>query len=86
MVKLFQGLLPVQFLNLTENEISQALFSNARQMVAQFNEKRIRTKENTWSFLYKPFSNLIDDILDHNYKNADSAQRKKNYQGAVSII
>lgn len=78
--------MPIEYLDLPDNEISLAIYSNARQMAAQFKEKERRTKQNTWSILYSPFTKLNVDILETYFNQADVAYKHANYLEAVSDL
>nr|CAD7401679.1 unnamed protein product [Timema cristinae] len=52
------GFLPREYLSLSEFEVSEAVFTNARQMAAQYNRKRELTESGTISLLYWPFPQL----------------------------
>ncbi|PSN41373.1 GPI ethanolamine phosphate transferase 1 [Blattella germanica] len=56
------GVLPRKYLNVSEHEMSQLMFSNARQMAAQFAKKREVTEAGTLSFLYKEYPSLSHNI------------------------
>nr|CAD7463153.1 unnamed protein product [Timema tahoe] len=52
------GFLPREYLSLSELEVSEAVFTNARQMAAQYNRKKELTESGTISILYRPFPQL----------------------------
>nr|CAD7406839.1 unnamed protein product [Timema poppensis] len=52
------GFLPREYLSLSEFEVSEAVFTNAQQMAAQYNRKRELTESGTISLLYRPFPQL----------------------------
>jgi hypothetical protein len=70
---LLQGILPRDYLDVTEHQLSELMFSNARQMVAQYNKKRELTRAGALSWIYREFSllsenketELIDQIRSH---------------------
>nr|CAD7442510.1 unnamed protein product [Timema bartmani] len=47
-----------EYLSLSELEVSEAVFTNARQMAAQYNRKKELTESGTISILYRPFPQL----------------------------
>jgi hypothetical protein len=70
---LLQGILPRDYLDVTEHQLSELMFSNARQMAAQYNKKRELTQAGALSWIYREFSllsenketELIDQIHSH---------------------
>jgi hypothetical protein len=70
---LLQGTLPQDYLSVTEHQLSELMFSNARQMAAQYNKKRELTEAGALSWIYREFSalsesketELIDQIHSH---------------------
>lgn len=81
---LLQGTLPRDYLEVTEHHLSELMFSNARQMVAQYNKKRQLTEAGSLSWIYREFSvlnrsketKLTDQIRSH--------IRAKRYTESVS--
>ena len=55
---LFQGTLPHDYLDVTERKLSELMFCNARQMVAQYNKKRELTEAGALPWIYREFSML----------------------------
>ncbi|PNF25229.1 hypothetical protein B7P43_G13894 [Cryptotermes secundus] len=80
------GTLPRDYLEVTEHHLSELMFSNARQMVAQYNKKRELTEAGSLSWIYKEFSvlnrsketKLTDQIRSH--------IRAKRYTESVSTF
>ncbi|XP_021913441.1 GPI ethanolamine phosphate transferase 1-like isoform X2 [Zootermopsis nevadensis] len=67
------GILPRDYLGVTEHKLSELMFSNARQMAAQYNKKRELAKAGALSWIYREFSllsenketELMDQIHSH---------------------
>jgi hypothetical protein len=70
---LLQGTLPRDYLGVTEHQLSELMFSNARQMAAQYNKKQELTQAGALSWIYREFSllsknketELMDQIHSH---------------------
>jgi hypothetical protein len=81
---LLQGTLPQDYLEVTEHHLSELMFTNARQMVAQYSKKRQVTEAGSLSWIYKEFpmmnrskeTKLTDQIHSH--------IRAKRYTDSVS--
>lgn len=71
-------------MDLAKTEIAQAVYANVRQIVAQFNQKRKQTQENSWRIFFKPFPKLNDKILEEKLKMVDVASKKQDYQTVVN--
>lgn len=52
------GTLPHDYLDVTERKLSELMFCNARQMVAQYNKKRELTEAGALPWIYREFSML----------------------------
>ncbi|XP_063241634.1 GPI ethanolamine phosphate transferase 1 [Bacillus rossius redtenbacheri] len=55
------GSLPKSYLDLPDLHLAEAMFTNARQMAAQFDKKRETVERKSVSWLYRPFPHLTED-------------------------
>lgn len=76
--------MPIDVLSMSEKDIANALFANARQIFAQYDEKRRRTEENSLSLLYKPFPTFSINDFHKMLASIETKITTKAYQGAVS--
>ncbi|CAG9796563.1 unnamed protein product [Diatraea saccharalis] len=49
------GRVPLEIMDLTIINKAKAIYSNSRQLAAQYDKKRQAVEENAWSILYKPY-------------------------------
>lgn len=59
-MSIFQGVLPLDYLDMSDEDKSAAILLNARQILAQYNKKRELVEETTLNILYTPFEKLSD--------------------------
>ena len=59
------GVLPVEYLNNTEEYIAENLFMNAQQILAQYEVKELFRKET--SLLFRPFTLLAGKVVTVSY-------------------
>ncbi|XP_049814682.1 GPI ethanolamine phosphate transferase 1 isoform X1 [Schistocerca nitens] len=79
------GLIPKEYLNFSSSDLSQAMFANAQQMLAQYKMRRQSVETGTLSFLYRPFAPLTKDkeneFLDEINKNIV----EKNFENVILL-
>uniref|UniRef100_A0A674E8J1 GPI ethanolamine phosphate transferase 1 n=1 Tax=Salmo trutta TaxID=8032 RepID=A0A674E8J1_SALTR len=59
-----QGVLPLQYLNNSDQFKAESMYSNAIQILEQFKVKMAQKKETTLSFLFTPYQSLMDHALE----------------------
>lgn len=78
---IFQGQLPSALLNMTLENKAKALYSNSRQMLSQYNKKRLDVEANAISILYQPYEpfdgNKVDEIISFTEKLIEDEQYEK---------
>ncbi|XP_069682129.1 GPI ethanolamine phosphate transferase 1 isoform X2 [Periplaneta americana] len=58
------GVLPQDYFNVSEHQLAELVFTNARQMAAQYKKKQELIKAGTLSWLYKEFPGLSESKED----------------------
>uniref|UniRef100_A0A674E7X6 GPI ethanolamine phosphate transferase 1 n=1 Tax=Salmo trutta TaxID=8032 RepID=A0A674E7X6_SALTR len=58
------GVLPLQYLNNSDQFKAESMYSNAIQILEQFKVKMAQKKETTLSFLFTPYQSLMDHALE----------------------
>jgi hypothetical protein len=81
---LLQGILPRDYLEVTEHQLSELMFSNARQMVAQYDKKRQLTEAGPLSWIYREFSVLSKSKETELMYQIHSHIRAKRFTESVS--
>lgn len=83
---MLQGILPRDYLGVTEHKLSELMFSNARQMAEQYNKKRELAKAGALSWIYREFSllskNKETELMDQIYSHISA----KRYIESVSTF
>uniref|UniRef100_A0A8C9AKU1 GPI ethanolamine phosphate transferase 1 n=1 Tax=Prolemur simus TaxID=1328070 RepID=A0A8C9AKU1_PROSS len=80
-----QGILPVDYLNNTDLFKAESMFTNAVQILEQFEVKMIQKKEVTLSFLFTPFKLLSDSKQLNILRKARSYIKQKKFDEVVSL-
>ncbi|XP_065058696.1 GPI ethanolamine phosphate transferase 1-like isoform X2 [Rhopilema esculentum] len=76
------GVLPVSFLNESEQFKAENLFRNARQILAQYKQKQLTVKEN--SFYFRPFV-LTGSLQEEFTRNISLLIRGKKFGDAMDV-
>ncbi|XP_045383342.1 GPI ethanolamine phosphate transferase 1 [Lemur catta] len=79
------GILPVDYLNNTDLFKAESMFTNAVQILEQFEVKMIQKKEVTLSFLFTPFKLLSDSKQLNILRKARSYIKQKKFDEVVSL-
>lgn len=79
------GVVPIEFLDIPEQDIAYALFANAQQMCTLFDEKQRRVEDNSWRLFFKPFLQLSPHDIQQSYHSISNAMESLLYQDAVSV-
>ena len=80
-----QGVLPVEYIGASDKYRANALFANAKQMLAQYQQKRLEKVEDSLPILYKPYPRLSQDKELEFIANIRSLIKSEKYKDAVSI-
>ncbi|CAH0405346.1 unnamed protein product [Chilo suppressalis] len=87
------GRVPLQIMNLSLSNKAKALYSNCRQLAAQYDRKRQDVEENACSILYKPYEPFnkekfkeIIDFTEILIKSEDIAENQKLIMLSEEII
>ncbi|XP_069324028.1 GPI ethanolamine phosphate transferase 1 [Eulemur rufifrons] len=79
------GILPVDYLNNTDLFKAESMFTNAVQILEQFEVKMTQKKEVTLSFLFTPFKLLSDSKQLNILRKAKSYIKQKKFDEVVSL-
>ncbi|XP_050344362.1 GPI ethanolamine phosphate transferase 1 [Nymphalis io] len=75
------GHLPIKLLNMTLLNKAKAIYSNCRQMISQYDKKRLDVEANAIKLLYKPFKlfdgNKVKEVIDLMEKLLNDRQYEK---------
>lgn len=83
---LLQGTLHIEYLATSDEYRSEALFANARQMLAQYQRKRIQKEEETMPIFYWPYTTLTPDKELEFIATIRNYLKTSQFDAAVSII
>lgn len=81
-----QGKLHIEYLGTTDEYKSEALFANARQMLAQYQQKRAQKEEDTLPMFYWPYTSLTPDRELESLGTIRNHLKNANYEDAVSSV
>ena len=81
-----QGTLPVEYLSGPLEYKAQALFANARQLLAQYRMRRMARQRAMLPMLYYPFKGLPMDAEVSYLARIHNALNRKNYKEVVSLM
>lgn len=81
-----QGKLHIEYLGTSDEYRSEALFANARQMLAQYQRKRIQKEEETLPIFYWPYTSLTPDKEVEFIATIRNYLKQSQFDAAVSII
>ncbi|KAL1513033.1 hypothetical protein ABEB36_002516 [Hypothenemus hampei] len=76
------GIVPLKYLNVPDEILSEIQLSNTLQLLELFNIKRNRTKENTLLFL--PYRGLTDNVLKDKLDFLTHLQRNKEFRMLIN--
>ncbi|XP_035665610.1 GPI ethanolamine phosphate transferase 1-like, partial [Branchiostoma floridae] len=77
------GTLPLDYLDNTDGFKAESLFTNARQVVEQFEVKMKQKRETTLSVFFIPYSDLTPSKQQNMLRNIVSLMQTQQYQKAI---
>ncbi|CAH1269894.1 PIGN [Branchiostoma lanceolatum] len=77
------GTLPLDYLDNTDGFKAESLFTNARQVVEQFEVKMKQRRETTLSMFFIPYSDLTPSKQQNMFRNIVSLIQAQEYQKAI---
>lgn len=83
---ILQGKLHIEYLSTSDEYRSEALFANARQMLAQYQRKRVQKEEETLPIFYWPYTTLTPDKELEIVATIRNYLKTAQYDAAVSIV
>ncbi|CAG4978608.1 unnamed protein product [Parnassius apollo] len=79
------GKLPVDLLNMTIPNKAKAVYSNSRQLLSQYNKKRLDIEENALRVLYKPYKLLTPEKVEEITAFTEKLLEEEQYEQLILI-
>ncbi|KAH9524434.1 hypothetical protein Btru_054548 [Bulinus truncatus] len=79
-----QGILPIDYLNISDSDKAIALLANAEQILSQFQVKMEQVKKRTISATFRPFPELAETEKLHSIKHIRQLIRNGQFHEAVA--
>jgi hypothetical protein len=87
---LLQGMLPHDYLDVTERKLSELMFCNARQMVAQYSKKRELTEAGALPWIYREFTMLSKsketEIMDQIRSHITAERYRESVSTSLTVL
>ncbi|XP_076060251.1 phosphatidylinositol glycan anchor biosynthesis class N [Oratosquilla oratoria] len=79
------GVLPIEYLNVSNEYKAEAIVVNAKQILSQYQQKRQKKEEELITFLHKPFTGLMPDAALHRVTQINNHMKEKNFEEAITL-
>lgn len=80
-----KGKVPIEVLNISLPNKAKAVYSNSRQLLSQYNKKRLDVEENAIPLLYKPYEPLTKEKYQELIKFTEKLLSDEEYEKLIII-
>lgn len=79
-------MLPIDCIDMSFRDLAKAIYANAEQLCALFDEKRKRIQRNSWTLFFKPYMPLLPEKMKLIKQEIEEAIYKGNYKNHMHAV